>query len=78
MAPERSIPFNVDPYQHEAQEHHDENENLKKTSQQQNSETYTPIVSQVNPLEEDENRARRENVSEHDHRERIKVRQIKL
>ena len=80
MAPEGSTPFNVDPHQHETQEHHDENDNLKKASQQQHSETHTPIVSQANPLEEDENRARRENVSKHDHpsREREKVRQIKL
>ena len=79
MAPEMSTPFNVDPHdQHEAQEHHDENDNLKKQSQQQNSETSTPIVSQANPFEEDENPARKKNVSKHDHRERGKVRRIKL
>jgi hypothetical protein len=80
MAPERSTPFNVDPHQHEAQEHHDhdENDNLKKASQQQNSETYSPIVSQANPLQEDENRARREGVSKHDHPERSKVKRTKL
>lgn len=75
MPPEGSTSFNADPHQHEAQEHHDENDNLKKASQQQNSETYSPIVSQANPLEKDENRARRENVSKHDHPE---VRRIKL
>jgi len=75
MAPERPTPLNVDPHQHEAQEHHDENDNLqkKKASQQQNSETYSPIVSQANPLQEDENRARREGVSKHDHPERSKA-----
>jgi len=73
MAPERSTPFNVNPHQHEAQEHHDENDNLKKTSQQQNSETYSPIVSQANPLEEDENRAKRENVSKLDRPEKRKA-----
>ena len=78
MAPEISTPFNVDPHQHEAQEHRDdENDNLKKASQQQNNETYTPIVSQTNPLEEDKNHAKRENVSKHDHGERRKVRRIK-
>lgn len=79
MAPEMSTPFNVDPHQHEpeVQKHSDENDNLKKASQQQNSETYTPIVSQANPLEEDENRAGRENVSKHDHGERRKVRRVK-
>ena len=74
MAPERSTPFNVDPQQHEAQEHHDENDNSKKPSQQQNSETHTPIASQANPLEEDESRARRANVSSNHDRERKKVR----
>ena len=74
MAPERSTPFNVDQRQHEAQEHHDETDNLKKASQPQNSETYSPIVSHPNPLKEDENRARRENVSKHDNPERRKVR----
>ena len=78
MAPERPTTFNVDSHQHEAQEHHDENDNLKKASRQQNSETYNPIVSQANPFEEDENRARRENVSKHDHSEKRKVKQIKL
>jgi hypothetical protein len=69
MAPERSTPSNVDPHQHEpeAQEHHDENDNLKKAS---------PIVSQADPLEE-ENRGRKENVSKHD-RESRNVRRIKL
>lgn len=67
-----------DLHQHEAQEHHDENDNLKKASKQQNSETYSPIVSQANPFEEDENRARRENVRKHDHPERKEVRLIKL
>ena len=68
MAPERSTPFNVDP--HETQEHHDENDNLKKTShdQQRNSETYTPILSQAILLEEDENRAWRESASKHEDR----------
>ena len=82
MAPEleRSTPINVDPHQHEAQEHHDENDNMEKASQQRNSETsYNPIVSQANPLPvEDENRAGRENVSKHDHRESRKVRRIKI
>jgi len=72
MAPERSTPINVDPHQHEAQEQHDDN--MKKASQQRNSETYTPIVSQANPLPvEDENRAGRENVSKHDHHESRKA-----
>ena len=79
MAPDRSTPFNVDPHQHKAQEHQDdENDNLKKASQQQNIETYSPIVSLAKPLEEDENRARRENVSQHDHPESRKVRRTKL
>jgi len=75
MAPEATA-FNVDPHQHEAQEHHDESDNLKKASQQRNSETYSPIVSQANPLEEG-NHARRD-VSKHDHHEGRKVRRIKL
>ena len=79
MPPEKPTPLNVDQHQHEAQEHHDENDNLqKKASQQQNSERYSPIVSQANPLEEDENRATTENVSKHDHPERSKVMRTKL
>ena len=71
MAPERSTSLNVDPHQHEAQEHL-ENDSLKKASQQQNSETYTPIVSQANPLKEGDNRARKENVGKRDHGDRVK------
>ena len=80
MAPEMPPPLNVDPHQHDGQEHHDENDNLqkKKASQQQNSERHSPIASQANPLQEDENRARRENVSKHVLPERNKVRRTEL
>ena len=70
-APERSTPLDVDPHQHEAQEHL-ENDSMKKANQQQNGETYTPIVSQANPLEEGDNRAGKENVGKHDHGDRVK------
>ena len=77
MAPER-FTRNVDPHQHDdAQEQHEaENDNLKKASQQQNIDS--PNVTRANPLEEDENRARRKNVSQRDHRETGKVRRISL
>jgi hypothetical protein len=74
MAPERVTP---DLHQHDAQKQHGmENDNLKKESQQKNNERHNPIVIRANPPEEDNNRARRENISNHDHRENSKVRRI--
>ncbi|KAF8812363.1 hypothetical protein BYT27DRAFT_6416282 [Phlegmacium glaucopus] len=55
----------ANPHQQDAQEHHDA-ENEKKASQQPNN--YQPIISQANPREENENSARRANVSKQDHR----------
>lgn len=74
-APERFTSFNVDPRQ---QEHKAESDNLKKASQQQNNKIYSPIATQADLLEEDENHSTsgRENVGKYDHHERSKVRQI--
>lgn len=74
MTPE-TFTRNVGPHQYgDAQEQHEaENDNLKNASQQQNIGIHNPIVTRENPLEEGENRARRENVRQRDHRETSKV-----
>lgn len=68
--PRRITLPNVDLDQHDVQEHHD----IVNDSQKQNNQLYQPIVFQASPPKEDENHARRENISKHDdHREANKV-----